>query len=447
MITNNEQNNNPTFTNEVLLPQHFNFSLQDIRKMKEPEYKNYIEEVRLSLLELINKKCPPFGVRLSEKEIIENMKVLNTENGITVILPDRKSRYIFSCDIKNENLSLQYKSHHTQGINHWFFQIWETETWQGKSPLALFHNADTFFKNMNAIIRKGKFKLLERKPNATITDCIDLLKITNGSKPAYNFPCSVAKWIYLNSAERLTSELEDFYIFDPCMGFGGRLGGALASCNHSPLNNRTVHYYGTDVNTSIHQQYKKVENYWKQHISQPLKFSMYNSLVPAENIFEDSVFTLMEGKFHVALTSCPYFNCEQYSKDPDQSYIKYPLYDQGGENSWKLGFLKRMIENTYRLLRDNGEFWLNIADINSNKNLFKNPIISLESDAKRFAIEAGFTHVITYNMVMPDINAQPQNQVEEVINHKITRDNKIVRQGKKMKFEPIFVFKKLRRNT
>lgn len=438
-------NNCPTYTNEVLLPQHLNFSLQYLRQLPEPEYRSSIEEVRIGLLELINIRCPPAGVRLSTEELIENMKLLNIEIGVTEIPPDTHSRHIFSCDNTNENTSLRYKPHHTQSINHWFFEIWETETWQGKCILAQFHNSETFFKNMNAIIKKGKFKFAERNPHSRITDCVELLKITNGSKPAGNFPCSIAKWIYLNCAERLTSVYEDFYILDPCMGFGGRLGGALASCNHAPLNDRTVHYYGTDVNTSIHQQYKKVESFWREHINPSIKFNMYNSLIPAESIFEDRVFEGMEGRFHIAMTSCPYFNCERYSKDPNQSYIKYPSYDKGGDNSWRLGFLKRMIDNVYHLLQDDGEFWLNIADINSNENLIKYPVIGLESDAKRFAIAAGFTHVLTYNMVMPDINAQKHKQAEEGAPHKISRDNIIERQGKKMKYEPIFVFKKFRK--
>lgn len=446
MNNDNQLNNRPTYTKELLYMQQL-LILHVIILINKPLpfYRQYIEVVRLYLLDLINNKCPPFGVRLSEEEIIENLKMLNAENGVTIIPPDNHSNYLFSCENTNENVSLRYKAHHTHGINHWFFQIWETETWQGKSPLTQFETCATFYSNMDAIIRNGKFKLVERNPNATVNDCVELLKITNGSKPAGNFPSAVAKWIYLNCAERLVKGSEDFYIYDPCMGFGGRLGGALAACNHTPLNDRTVHYHGTDVNNSIHQQYKKVESFWREHINPSIKLTMYNSTVPAESIFGDRFFANMKGKFHVAMTSCPYFNCERYSKDPNQSYIKYPSYDMGGDNSWRLGFLKRMIGNVYELLRDGGEFWLNIADINSNENILGYPYINLENDAKQFAVEAGFTHVLTYNMIIPNINAHRNKQDEEDSHGKISRDNIIERQGKKMKYEPIFVFKKIRK--
>jgi len=60
---------------------------------------------------------------------------------------------------------------------------------------------------------------------------------------------------------------------------------------------------------------------------------------------------------------------EQYSNDRNQSFTKYPSYDGAGEASWKNGFLKRMIETNYRLLKPNGEFWLNIADVRDSKRL------------------------------------------------------------------------------
>lgn len=448
MSQKQEFDNYPTFTNTgVLFPQHLDLSIAAINRMNEHEYLRYIESVRLFSLELIEKRCPPFGVPLSIDEIIRNLMTLNNETGVTVIHPDNYSNYTPFSEGRNENISLKPNPNHTKGINHWFFELLLSETAHGINPLVQFYNPETFFKNLDAVIKHNKFKYYERNPNAAVTGAINQLRITNGSAPVYNFHCALAKWIYIDSAKRLAKNDDDYYILDTSMGYGGRLGGALASCNNSLLRNRTVHYYGTDVNSQTHSQFPKVSSFWKEYINPPINFRLHKSLTPAEILLEDSFFDNMRGKFHISLTSCPYFNTEQYSKDPDQSYIKYPNYDSGGEKSWKLGFLKPMIETNYHLLQDGGEFWLNIADINSSENLIKYPCIRLESDAKKFAANIGFSHVKTYNMILPYMNSfsKEANKFSKD-KRKAVRYNTIIINGKKMKFEPIFIFKKLRRN-
>lgn len=437
--------NNPTFVNEVLLPQHLNLTVNEAKCMAEPEFRNLIEQCRLYIVGLIQRKYQPFGKKLSEIGIIENLKKLNNEIGVNVIpIPCQSKDELTPSEI-NVDDCLRYNPTHTQGINHWFFEMWTSDSSKGKSPIAQFMDSQIFFKYMNAIIKKNRFKISERNSNPTIIDCIMQLRISNGSRPAYNFPSALAKWVYLDCAERIVNnKSNDFYILDPCMGYGGRLGGALAACNHPALEGKTVHYYGTDVNSATHNQFEKIESYWKEHINTNIDFRLHKSLTPAELLTEDSFFATMKGKFHIALTSPPYFDTEQYSEDADQSYRKYPYYDRGGKCSWRIGFLKRMIENTYDLLQEGGEFWLNVADIRSSKNLIRYPYIRLENDAKKFAIDAGFTHVLTYNMLRPSFYGILENQSKNKKKRSpIQKTNTLEIDGKERKFEPIFVFKKL----
>lgn len=443
MLNSNPPSNSPTYTYEVLVPQHLDLSLAELIELPESQYRDHIEAIRLRGLELINKKCSPFN-GLSESDIKSNLRRLNVRDGVTINQMAKHSSYRFALENSNNNISLQYNKNLTLGVNHWYFEILETET--SKNPLEQFKDSDIFFKNLNVIIKGNRFKKYVNNPDTKISSCITLLKIINGTMPAYNFPATLAKWIYIDAAKRLVDESDDFYILDPCMGFGGRLGGALASCNHYPLKYKTVHYCGTDVNSKTHHNFEKLFSYWQEHINPDIEFRLHKSLTPAERLLEDEFFNERQGKFQIALTSPPYFNCERYSLDGAQSYIQYPHYDRGGDKSWRFGFLKPMIQNVYHLLRDGGEFWLNIANIRSKANILGLEYIDLEYDAKLFAIEAGFTHVRTYNMIMANINSKTSVKSRTAISKSSNtiKPRKIIEiNGKQHKYEPIFVFKKI----
>lgn len=429
--------NSPTYTKEVLIPQHLNVSLDKLDSMNDQQLKIHLESVRVHIVSLITKKYTPFGSNLNENAIIQNLKKLNTELSVELILPNENTTFYTDATEDFEDGLLRYKPNHTKAINHWFFEMWEAETSSGINPLKQFHYSNMFQRNLTAFIKKNKFKIKERNSNARLSDCFAPLRITNGSKPVFNFSSSLAKWIYLNYANRNLNTDKDFYILDTSSGWGGRLGGALAASNHFPLNSKFVHYYGTDVNSSTHDQFYKLESYWKEHINTNLNFELYKSLEPAETILNDKVFNEHIGKFDIALTSPPYFDVERYSKDVNQSYLKYPLYSRGEEKSWKHGFLKRMIQNTFELLKSGGEFWLNVSDFNS-----KYGRKSLEYDSVKFAKECGFIHIRTYKMITPNIYPIIENRTKNSSKKAIIKTNVVIHNGKELKFEPIFVFLK-----
>ena len=439
----NKPFNSPTFTIKTLVPQRLDLSLKELNNMPEKELRKHIELVRLHLVQIIGLKHPPFGSQMSEFKIKENLKALNRKNGVTFISPNSRTLYNNSYNPEFGDGLLKYSSSLTKGINHWFFEMWLTNPSNGVCPLSQFYSSEIFYRNLSSIIKDNKFRIFERKKFKKLSSVLDPLRITNGASPAFNFSSALAKWIYLNASNRLVTANNDFYVLDSSAGWGGRLGGILAASNHSPLKERIVHYCCTDVNSTTHNQFSKVENYWKEHINPKIKFELYKSLTPAEILLEDPFFSKLEGKFDLALTSPPYFATEQYSQDENQSYLKYPNYDIGGEFSWKNGFLKKMIETTFKLLKPNGEFWINISDVNNKDNLIKYPVITLESDTLKLAKEAGFRHILTYKMVTPNIYSIIDDKTKNSRkNRKTEKRNVIYEDGKEIKFEPIFVFKK-----
>ena len=109
--------------------------------------------------------------------------------------------------------------------------------------------------------------------------------------------------------------------------------------------------------------------------------------------------------FDMVFTSPPYFDCEKYSDEPTQSYVRYKTYGE-----WLTGFLKPLIEKAYLALKPNGYFILNIANTKNAK--------TLEETSVQFAKDCGFTHDDTLKLVLSSIA------------------------GKGIKYEPMFVFKK-----
>lgn len=63
-----------------------------------------------------------------------------------------------------------------------------------------------------------------------------------------------------------------------------------------------------------------------------------------------------------AFTSPPYFDCEKYSNEPTQSYIKYST-----KESWINGFLYKMFKEVYKVLKPNGKMAINISNTSTHK--------------------------------------------------------------------------------
>jgi DNA modification methylase len=111
------------------------------------------------------------------------------------------------------------------------------------------------------------------------------------------------------------------------------------------------------------------------------------------------------GSVDLCFTSPPYFDCEKYSNDAEQSYIRYPTREK-----WQNEFLGRTLRNCRTALHTFGFLVVNIASVDSYP--------TLEDDFVRLATSYGFCLL---GVIQLRLSSMPG-------------------QGNGHKHEPIFVF-------
>ena len=64
----------------------------------------------------------------------------------------------------------------------------------------------------------------------------------------------------------ISSDDDKIIVWDPSMGWAGRLLAFLAASTHPDLIKKKCIYIGTDPNTGIYNRYKMVEKFWKTYV-------------------------------------------------------------------------------------------------------------------------------------------------------------------------------------
>ena len=180
-------------------------------------------------------------------------------------------------------------------------------------------------------------------------------------------------------------------ILDMCCGWGGRLFG----------------FYGSNCESYIGFEPSMKTYVGLQHLDRDL-----SNQIPYKNVrlINDGIenlsrYSWINHNIDFAFTSPPYFDCEKYSEEPTQSYIKYPT-----KESWLNGFLLGMFQNVRKVLKDNGKMAINI----SNTSLHN----WIEDGCLEMATRASFKLVDTLHYEMSGMG------------------------NKSNKTEPIFIFEK-----
>ena len=250
------------------------------------------------------------------------------------------------------------------------------------------------------------------------------------SQYAVNFPPLTAKYLY----ERFTMNLkrdnpnEPLNVYDPSMGWGGRLLGAL-----SVRDDLRVNYIGTDPNSDNMSRYCEVYETYTRNIRKGGLFELpHNGIVSfglgSEVIADDPLFQTFKGKLDFAFTSPPYFEKEQYSQEPTQSFKKFPQYDL-----WVNGFLRPTIKTICEYLRHDRYAVWNIADVK-----FGNEMLPLEEDSMKAFQDYGMRFMYKLKMAlspMPGGNRTKEDGTG-------TAKNTCKVNGLLLKYEPLFVFYK-----
>jgi hypothetical protein len=152
-------------------------------------------------------------------------------------------------------------------------------------------------------------------------------------------------------------------VWDPSMGYGGRLLGAIAA---------GVNYIGTDPCIPT---YKGLEEILSDYRNPHNHYFLYRQ--GSETFIPD------DESLDFVFTSPPYFGWEAYGDEPEQSSIKFSTSDM-----WKEKFLKQTIANAYKGLKTGKYLALNVANTKQYK--------TFEEDTVSLAKEVGFEHTDTW---------------------------------------------------
>lgn len=127
---------------------------------------------------------------------------------------------------------------------------------------------------------------------------------------------------------RMTSK-PNGVLFDPCMGWGGRMLGTVAA---------DWKYISCDPNKETFDNVNRI-----------VEFLSLGAWVELNNIPAENYAFNTANKVDVVLTSPPYFNLEVYNDDTEQSYNRHNTYD-----AWRDQWLLPLIRNSLSILKDDG---------------------------------------------------------------------------------------------
>ena len=203
-------------------------------------------------------------------------------------------------------------------------------------------------------------------------------------------------------------------VWDPSMGYGGRLLGAIAA---------GVNYIGTDPCIPTYEGLEHLrDNYGRSDKEYELRRQGSETYLPPKESLD------------FVMTSPPYFGWEAYGDEPEQSSIKFNTSEM-----WKEHFLKQTIANAHHGLKTGKYLALNVANTKQYK--------TFEEDTVSLAKECGFKHVDTWWLSLSTQQGKPaiMNLDGEMTEPKQKQRymGEYVRPdipGKK--FEPTFIFQK-----
>jgi len=248
---------------------------------------------------------------------------------------------------------------------------------QTESPIERWNDD----KVLKTVIRKTwKWQLKHGNGTFTLNRLRQNFKIYGAAQTVSNFRPSAAKYIYNTYGNK------NGVIYDPSMGWGGRMLGFLSSdCKK---------YIGTDPSTKTFTGILKMKN----------ELNISNKEIELHNLGSE-IFRPKYEELDLVFTSPPYFDTERYADEPSQSYNQFPTM-----NNWVNGFLRKTFENCFYGLKPGRFMLINIANTIKYKNI--------ETDTIGVAVEIGFEHIETIYLILSSVS------------------------GKGQKTEPIFIFKK-----
>ena len=318
-------------------------------------------------------------------------------------LIDRKNK-IIGQSAHGLNLAWSYMEH-----------AWGIKCGKMKTPMEVWEDEEHLKKGLNKIL-SGTFFKQQPAHKITESDMRSMLRRYSGTQMVSNFRPTAAAAMYDVFVDK-DSPLEGTEagtVWDPSMGYGGRLLGAIAA---------GVNYMGTDPCIPTYEGLEKIrDEYGHEHKSYILLRQGSETFVPPNNSI-DFVFT-----------SPPYFGWEAYGDEPEQSSIKFSTSDM-----WKEKFLKQTIANAYIGLKPGKYLALNVANTKQYK--------TFEEDTVELAKEVGFEHTDTWWLSLSTQQGGDRVVTIDGVVQETKQKQQYMGEYKRpdisgRKFEPVFIFKK-----
>jgi len=256
-------------------------------------------------------------VSLSEVEKIITFNRLNNVPSLSI-----KNDKEIIATARDNDLAINYHPH-----------LFSVTSGNCRSPEEAFRDD----KNLLNIVSKLSNK------NAELSDKNIRYEIcrSKNTKRTSVFPVRVAKTIYTSFGK------DNMKVLDPCAGYSSRLIGFYGCA-------RGGEYLGIDPCLKTYNGLQETKKYIEPMTTKH-KAVICNGMA-------EEVMPQLNDKFDVIFTSPPYFNLERYSDEPTQSFVKYPTYEQ-----WLEKFLFKIIDESFRLLKDDGCFVLNISNVDDKQ--------------------------------------------------------------------------------
>ncbi len=249
-----------------------------------------------------------------------------------------------SSDILLEDNHLQINSNGISIGNYFHPHMMGVKCNRYMSPMTLYDNNELFKKALRRVMELGKIPAPYNVRR--------ILRTRDGVRSVVNFKPVIARYIYDTYAKPNSK------VLDPCAGYGGRLSGAIAA-------NKGLKYTGIDPDGRTIVGNTKLGAFYASQFdidgTKEWDFDFRLIMGCAEDEMKK-----IEEKYSLIFTSPPYFNVEQYSNDPTQSYIRHNTYE-----TWRDNFLKVIIKESHRLLENDGYLVINVKNYKESSTKVK----------------------------------------------------------------------------
>jgi len=237
------------------IPSKLNLNRIEALFMSDEELQEYFENLRLFLLNEYEKESVPIGGQIINLDKLhydfQNLIKLDVFNPKVFYEEDGK-KFLKGYD----NYGLK--------INCWFPEMKDVKIAGQYSIVDQLRDKDLFFKKAHRIIIKNRPKIYERRDEYIFPKLSHAFNVVAGAQPVTNIRPSVAKWVWLNSALNNCKDQDEIIVWDPSMGWAGRMIAFLSAMANLELKDKNKFVYiGTDPNEQIFDRYEKIITFWK----------------------------------------------------------------------------------------------------------------------------------------------------------------------------------------